>query len=136
MAKSLRRRIYSKRTILFQFYCLYSVTSHTLGFIRSLIRTAFLFLSHLSSSSSFLLTYSVFSHPPSSIVCFSLILFLFTAIPLTLSVPLPSFFFHGQTLATGDSTLLITPESTAHLVLGCKATAHGGRREEWRMGKW
>lgn len=51
--------------------------------------------------------------------------------PLTLSSLFPTLlYFRGQTLATGDSALLITPESTAHLVLGCKATAHleGGEK--------
>lgn len=60
--------------------------------------------------------------------------------PLTHSVPrvdlLPSLrYFHGQTFATWDSTLLMTSESTVHLVLGCKATADV-REEREKNGGW
>lgn len=138
-----------KRTMLFQFYCICSINSQSLGLINSLIRSAFLSLCR----SFFFFTTRIYLHPllsskptcytsspslPYSLVCFSLILFFPTPSLFPESSVFPSLpYFHGQTLATGDSTLLITPESTVHLALGCKATAHMEKeRGEWRMGKW
>lgn len=43
--------------------------------------------------------------------------------------------FQAETVATGDPTLLITPESTEHLALGCKATAHTEEKSRMEDGK-
>lgn len=76
-------------------------------------------------------------HPPSFAPLFSfpLILFLFQ------SVPSPSLFpallyFHRQTLATGDTALLITPKSTVHLAHRVARQQHTGRGPSEINGGW